>query len=103
MLGGRLGAVPRQLIPKRVSKAKREARPDGGGEIERHPGNLVLPMRKVVRDDPTRARVAETLERTQDSAAIRKAGLPSAQVHWDIDNDEKGQKGCNAGDRDDEA
>ena len=102
-LGGRFGAIPRKMIPERVNKAKREARPDRRSEIERHPGNLILPLGKVMRHDPTRARVTETLERTQNFAAIRKPILPSVQVHRYVDGDEKSQIGCNPDDGDDEA
>src|SRR5262245_16743306 len=52
-----------KMIPKRVNDTKGQARPDRRSEIERHPGNLILPLRKVVRHDPTRARITQTLER----------------------------------------
>ena len=34
------------MISERVNQTKREARPDRRSEIERHPGNLILPLAK---------------------------------------------------------
>ena len=70
----RLGAITRQLILERVANAQGEAGPDRRTEIERHPGNLVLPLGKVVRHDPARADVAETFERLEKIAAIANQG-----------------------------
>src|SRR5262245_17468785 len=102
-LGGRFDTILRKMIPERVNKAKHEARPDCDAEIERHPGNLILPLRKVMRHDPTPARVTKTLESAQDfAAAVCKPFLPSDQVHWYVDGNEKSQIGCNANERDDQ-
>src|SRR5258705_5633255 len=49
----RFGAIAREMIPERVEHAKGEAGPDRRTEIKRHPGDLVLPLGKVVRHDPT--------------------------------------------------
>jgi hypothetical protein len=100
-LGGRFGAIARKMIPKRVNETKREARPDRRSEIERHPGNLMFPLSKVMRHDLTRARITQTLERRQSFAAVCKAVLPSVQVHWYVDGYEKSQIGSNPDDRDD--
>src|SRR6266446_10975178 len=75
------GAISREMILERVENAKREAGPDRRTEIKRHPGDLVLPLSKVVRHDPTRAHIMETLERFQKLAAIGKVCLPSAEIH----------------------
>src|SRR6266852_8897485 len=85
----RFGAISREMILERVENAKREAGPDRRTEIKRHPGDLVLPLSKVVRYDPTRAHVTETLKRSQKLAAIGNLGPPSAQVHRDVNGDEK--------------
>src|SRR4030081_292522 len=90
------------MILERVENAQREAGPDRRTEIKRHPGNLVLPLSKVVRHDPTRAHVTETLERSQKLAAIANLGPPSAQIHRDVDGHEKRQIACNPDDRDGE-
>ena len=99
--GGRFGPIPGEMIPERVNKAKREARPDRRSEIERHPGNLILPLSKITRHYPTSTHVTETLERPQELAAIRQPSLPSAQVHWYVDGHEKSQIAHNPGDADD--
>src|SRR6516225_522157 len=99
---GRFGAIPQEMIPERVNKAKREARPDRCSKIERHPGNLLLPMNKVTRHHPTSTRVTETLKRPQKLAAICQPSLPSAKVHWYVDGHEKTQIACNPSDRNDE-
>src|SRR5258708_6902571 len=75
----RFGAIARQMILERVEYAEREAGPDRGTEIKRHPDNLVLPLGKVVRHDPTRAHIVETRERPQKLAAIGDLSTPSAQ------------------------
>jgi len=62
-LGRQVRHDPGKMIAKRVNETKREARPHRRGEVERHPGNLILPLRKVVRHDPSRARIAQTHER----------------------------------------
>jgi len=77
----RFGTIAREMILERAGNTQREAGPDRCTEIKRHPGNLVLPLGKVVRHDPTRAHVTETLERSQKLAAIGNPGPPSAQVH----------------------
>src|SRR5262245_64417281 len=100
-LVSRFGALPWK-IPERVNKAKREAGPDRRSEVERHPGNLILPVSKVMRHYPARARVTETLERMQNFAAGRERILPSVHVHRYIDGHEKGQIGCNPDDSDDQ-
>src|ERR1700732_5339927 len=87
---------------ERVEDAQREAVPDRRTEIKRHPGNLVLPLSKVVRHDPTRAHITETLERSEKPAAIGNVGPPSAQIHRDVDGHEKRQIARNPDDRDDE-
>src|ERR1700731_2719101 len=74
----RFGTIAREMILERVENAQREAGPDRRTEIKRHPGNLALPFGKVVRHDPTRAHVTETLERSQKLAAIGYLGPPSA-------------------------
>src|SRR5882672_10235999 len=61
----RFGAIARKMTFERVENAQREAGPDRRTEIKRHPGNLVLPMGNVVRHNPTRAHVTETLERSE--------------------------------------
>ena len=61
------------MIRKRVEDAQREAGPDRRAEIERHPGDLALPLGKVVRHDPARADVVETRERPQKLAAVANA------------------------------
>src|SRR5882757_6884235 len=96
------GTIAREMILARVENAQREAGPDRRTEIKRHPGDLVLPLRKVVRHDPTRAHVTEPLERTQKLAAIGNLGPPSAQVHRDVDGHEKRQIACNSDDDDGE-
>src|SRR3984957_8306904 len=65
----RLGAIARQTVLERVANAEREAGPDRHAEIQRHPGNLVLPLRKVVGHDPARADVTQTLQRLRALAA----------------------------------
>src|SRR5215475_10906069 len=99
--GRRFGSMPREMVVKRVKDAKRKARPDRRTEIEGHPGNLVLPVSKVMRDDPTRTRVIETLERSQEFFAIRKPGLPPIQVHRHVDRNEESQIDRNPDNRDD--
>src|SRR5207253_10108413 len=79
---------------ERVANAQREAGPDRRTEIKRHPGNLVLPVRNIMRHDPPRADVTKTLEKSEKLAAIGHLGPPSAQVHRDIDGHEKRQIGC---------
>src|SRR6266516_1408807 len=79
------------MILERVENAQRETGPDRRTEIKRHPGNLVLPLSKIVRHDPTRAHVTKTLERSQKLAAIGNQGPPSAQIHRDVDGHEKRQ------------
>ena len=96
----RFGAISREMILERVENAKREAGPDRRTEIKRHPGDLVLPLSKVVRHDPTRAHIMETLERFQKLAAIGKVCLPSAEIHRYVDGHEKGQITCDPDDRD---
>src|SRR5262245_22276704 len=95
-------ALSRKMIPERVNKAKRKARPDRRGEVERHPGNLILPFSKVMRHDPTSRRVSEILNRRQSSAAIYKPVLPSVQVHWYVDGYKKGEIAYDPGDPDDD-
>src|ERR1700722_10478742 len=90
------------MIPQRVENTKREAGPDPRTEIKRHPPNLVLPLGKVVRHDPPCARVTQTLERAQKLATPGSAGPPSAQVHRDVDGDEKRQIARNPDERGDE-
>src|SRR5258708_8939746 len=90
------------MIPERVENAEREAGPDRRAEIKRHPGDLVLPRREVVRHHPARARIMETLERSEGLAAIGKVCLPSAEIHRDVDGHEKSQISYNPGDRDGE-
>jgi len=90
------------MIFERVDNAQREAGPDRRTEIKRHPGNLVLPLGKIVRHDPTRANVTKTLERSEKLAAIADLGPPSAQVHRDVDGHEKRQIACNPHNRDGE-
>jgi hypothetical protein len=46
----------------RAENTQREAGPDGNTEIQRHPGNLALPLGKLVRHDPTRGHVMEAFE-----------------------------------------
>ena len=92
----------RQMIAERVENAQREAGPDRRTEIQRHPGDLVLPLGEVVRHDPARAHVAETLERSQKLAAIGNPGPPSIKVHRDVDGHEKRQIARDPGDRDGE-
>src|ERR1700732_544473 len=91
----RVGTIAREMILERVENAQREAGPDRRTEIKRHPGNLVLPLSKVMRHDPTRAHVTKTLERSETLAAVGNPGLPSAQVHRDVDAHEKRQIACN--------
>src|SRR6266852_5109694 len=98
----RFGSIAREMILERVENAQREAGPDRRTEIKRHPGNLALPLSKVVRHDPTRAYVTETLERSQKLAAIGNLGPPSAQVHRDVDGHEKRQIACTPDDGDGE-
>src|SRR5712692_5036203 len=98
----RFGTIAREMILERVENAQREAGPDRRAEIKRHPGNLVLPLGKVVRHDPTCAHVTETIERSQKLAAIGNLGPPSAQIHRDVDGHEKRQIACNPDDRDGE-
>src|SRR6202022_2901002 len=90
------------MVLKRVENAKREAGPDRRTEIKRHPGDLVLPLSKVVRHDPARAYIMEALERSQKLAAIGNLGPPSAQVHRDVDGHKKRQIACNSDDDDGE-
>jgi len=98
----RFGAIARQMILERAENTQREAGPDRRTEIKRHPGNLVLPLGKIVGHDPTRAHVTETLERPQKLAAIGDFGPPSAQIHRDVDDHEKHQIAYNPDDRDGE-
>jgi hypothetical protein len=84
------------MIPERVENAKREAGPDRRAEIKRHPGDLVLPLGEVVRHHPARARIMQTLERSEGLAAVGKVCLPSAEIHRDIDGHEKSQISYNA-------
>src|SRR4029078_5585056 len=90
-LGARLGPILWDMVAKQIDEAKREARPDRPRKVERHPGYLLPPMSEVVRHDPTRGRIMQTLQRAQSSAAIREPVLPPAQVHRYVDGDEKGQ------------
>src|SRR6266446_9351602 len=91
----RFGTIAREMVLEGVENAQREAGPDRRTEIKRHPGNLVLPLGKVVRHDPTRAHVMETLQSSERLAAIGKVCLPSAQIHRDVDGHEKSQIACN--------
>src|SRR5262249_57830103 len=70
---------------RRVADAWGKARPHRRTEIKRHPGDLVLPLGKVVRHDPPAGHVAQTFERPERPAAVRGFGPPSRQVHWDVD------------------
>src|SRR5262245_53653817 len=97
--GLRFRTKPREIILERVENAEREACPDRRTEIKRHPSNFVLPLGKIVRYDPMRARVAESLKRPQKLAATRKLPLPSTQVHRNIDGQKKGEIACNPDDR----
>src|ERR1700730_3023205 len=97
----RFGTIAREMILERAANAQREAGPDRRTEIKRHPGNLVLPLSKVVRHDPTRAHVTETLKRSQKLAAVGNRP-PSSQVHRDVDGHEKRQIACNPDDCDGE-
>src|SRR5450755_770664 len=90
----RFGTIARETILERVENAQREAGPDRRTEIKRHPGNLALPLGKVVRHDPTRAHVTQTLEKSQKLSAVGNMGPPSAQIHRDVDGDEKRQITC---------
>src|ERR1700733_7832 len=83
--GRRLAALVRQMTGERVENAQREAGPDCHAEIKRHPGNLVLPLGKVVRHDPARRDVTETLEGSEKLAAIANLGPPSVEIHRDVD------------------
>src|ERR1700691_4573675 len=98
----RAGTTVHEMAVERVKDAEREARPDRGAEIKRHPGNLVLPLGKVSRHDPARAHVTQALKRSQELAAIGGFCTPSAQIHRDIDSREKNEIAGNADDRDDE-
>jgi len=90
------------MTGQRVENAQREAGPDRHAEIKRHPGNLVLPLGEVVRHDPTRADVTETLERSEKLAAAGDFGPPSAEIHRDVDGHQKRQIGDDPRDRDDQ-
>src|SRR5215510_1317485 len=46
-----------------VAGAQRETGPDRRTEIERHPGDLVFPLRELVRHGPTTARITKALQR----------------------------------------
>src|SRR6202040_2225192 len=92
--------LAREMTLERVENTKREAGPDRRTEIKRHPGNLVLPLSKVVRHDPTRAHIMEALERSQKLAAIGNLGPPSAEVHRGVDGHEKRQINRYPDDRD---
>ena len=95
---GRAGDV----ILERIANAQRQAGPDRRTEIERHPGNLALPLGNVVRHDPARAHVAKTLEKSQELAALGEAGPPAAQIHRHVDGNEECQIAGDARDGDDE-
>src|SRR5688572_13499217 len=77
-----------------VSEAKRKTGPHCRREVERHPGNLVLPLRKIMRHHPACPRVTKTLERTQYLVASGKTNLPAIQVHRHVDGDEKSEISC---------
>src|SRR5262245_23597170 len=77
--------------PKGVASAQRETGPDRGTEIERHPGDLVLPLSELVRHDPTNARITKALQRAQRSDALGNPGSPSREIHRDIDGRQKRQ------------
>src|SRR3984893_11546661 len=85
---------------ERTANAQREAGPDCHAEIKRHPGNLVLPLGKVVRHDPARRDVTETLEGSEKLAAIANLRPPSVELHRDVDGHQKRQIGYNPGDGD---
>src|SRR5262245_42980468 len=99
---GRFGAIPQQMIPERVNKAKREARPERRSKVARHQGNLLLQTSKGTRNHPAKTRVTETHNRPQKLAAICQPSVPSAKVHWYVDGHEKTQIACNPSDRNDE-
>jgi hypothetical protein len=66
----RQGTTARKMMLERVENAKCGACPERRTKIKRHPGNLVFPLSKIVRHDPTRAHVTEALERFQKLAAM---------------------------------
>src|ERR1700727_2608546 len=72
----RFSTIAREMILERVANAQGEADPDRYTEIKRHPGNLVLPVSKLVSHDPAGARVAETLDGSQTPAAIGNPSPP---------------------------
>src|ERR1700730_14227277 len=98
----RFGTIAREITLERVATAQREAGPDRRSEIKRHPDDLVLPLGKVVRHDPARARVTQTLEKSQKLAAAGGLGPPSSEVHRDVDGHEKRQIAYDSCYRDDE-
>src|SRR5690242_18757345 len=62
-----LPALRLQPALRRVADAQPEAAPDGSAEIQRHPGDFVLPLGDVVGHDPAHGRVTQSLERAQRS------------------------------------
>lgn len=82
------------MILERVENAQREAGPHRQTEIERHPGNLVLPLGKVVRHDPARAHVAQTLERFQKKLAAINYGDSALNWRDDDPGDNTGEAEC---------
>src|SRR5262249_58849347 len=88
---------------RRVADAWGKARPHRRTEIKRHPGDLVLPLGKVVRHDPPAGHVAQTFERPERPAAVRDFGPPSRQVHWDVDGCQEREIARNSDDRGDQS
>src|SRR5262245_59763435 len=79
------------ITPEGVARAQRETGPDCRSEIERHPGDLVLPLSEVVRHNPANARITEALQGAERSDAIGNPGSPSREIHRDIDDRQKRQ------------
>jgi hypothetical protein len=100
-LEGGFGAMARKITRERVAYAQREACPHRRTKIKRHPGNLVLPFANVVGHHPTDACIPKALQSSQsfDASAL---GMPSRQIHRDIDGRQKNQIARNPNDPDDE-
>jgi hypothetical protein len=95
----RAGAVLQQSVPYKTDAAKRQARPHGHAEIQRHPRNFIFPVNDVMRHRPAVAQVMQAREKSEQLFSACDIRLPAAEVHRHVDGDEKRQIAGNTGNR----
>ena len=67
------------MTVERIDHAQRQAGPDRAAEIQRHPGDLVLPVLEVVAHDPACADIAKALDDSEQLATFGKVRPPAVQ------------------------